>query len=150
VSKIPGMGELAGKGVEAISKMRERLGVEIEPKEPPGKEAGKEPEAGSLLDLFGSEMPKEPEAGSLLDLFGSEMPKATRGQQAGAAGDGGAKARESELTGTGGDRGGKSITMNLDITNYFNVEGEFDVDRIADQLIGKINDRLRDAAIALG
>jgi TP901 family phage tail tape measure protein len=50
--------------------------------------------------------------------------------------------------GTGG--GGKTITMTLNIQNHFNVSGGTDVESIADKIVGKINDRLRDGMVALG
>lgn len=54
------------------------------------------------------------------------------------------------LTGVGGV--GKSITMNLDIKNYFSVADKAagEIERIADMVVGKINDRLKDAVITLG
>ena len=49
-----------------------------------------------------------------------------------------------------GSGGGKAITMNLEIKNYFNnVSSQLDVRRVADQVASVINDRLRDAAIDL-
>lgn len=54
--------------------------------------------------------------------------------------------------GIGGSGGGKSITMNLEIKNYFNMAAgnwKESADEIADVVVGKINDRMRDAAIAL-
>lgn len=54
------------------------------------------------------------------------------------------------LTGLSG--AGKSITMNLDITNYFQMADKAanEIERIADLVVGKINDRLKDAVITLG
>lgn len=54
---------------------------------------------------------------------------------------------------SGDGKGAKIITMNLDIVNNFmlkhgNWKGE--VDAFAEEIVGKINDRLRDGAIALG
>lgn len=52
-------------------------------------------------------------------------------------------------TGTGG---GRSITMNLDITNNFNLSpGNWrdKIEDIADEVVGKLNDQLRDSVIAL-
>lgn len=45
----------------------------------------------------------------------------------------------------------KSITMNLEIKNYFNISDQWrdQVDKIADAVTGKINDKMRDAAISL-
>ena len=46
---------------------------------------------------------------------------------------------------------GKSITMTLDIKNVFNISGskmKESIEDIADEIVGKINDRMRDAAIA--
>lgn len=56
------------------------------------------------------------------------------------------------ISGTGGSNGGKSITMNLDIKNYFSIADKAvgEIERIADLVVGKINDRLRDAVITLG
>lgn len=54
------------------------------------------------------------------------------------------------VTGTGG--GGKSLVMNLEITNNFHMAAgnwKGQVEDIANELVGKINDRLRDGAIAL-
>ena len=47
---------------------------------------------------------------------------------------------------------GKSITMNLDIKNYFNMQAgnwKDSADEIVDVIVGKINDRMRDAVIAI-
>lgn len=55
-------------------------------------------------------------------------------------------------TGTTGTGAGKSITMNLDVKNYFTMSpGNWrdKLDDIADQVVGKINDRMRDSVIAL-
>ena len=52
----------------------------------------------------------------------------------------------------GTSSGGKVINMTLNITNHFNVVGDRirnNIEDIADQVIGRINDRLRDAVIAL-
>jgi TP901 family phage tail tape measure protein len=51
-----------------------------------------------------------------------------------------------------GSGGGKTITMTLDIKNYFNMAAgnwKESADEIANVVVGKINDRMRDAAIAL-
>ncbi|WP_166964603.1 phage tail tape measure protein [Yeosuana marina] len=50
-----------------------------------------------------------------------------------------------------GKEAGKTVTMNLDIKNYFNIDGNWrnDIDKIADAVTGKINDRLRDSLISL-
>lgn len=55
------------------------------------------------------------------------------------------------LSGVGGGTG-KTITMNLDIKNYFSVADKAanEIERIADLVVGKINDRLKDAVITLG
>jgi TP901 family phage tail tape measure protein len=60
-----------------------------------------------------------------------------------------------DTTGTASASGsgvGKSITMNLDIKNYFNMapgNWKDKIEDIADQVVGKINDRMRDATIVL-
>lgn len=53
---------------------------------------------------------------------------------------------------SGDGKGAKILTMNLDIINNFNLSpGNWKgkVDELADEIVGKINDRLRDGAIAL-
>ena len=53
---------------------------------------------------------------------------------------------------SGGEGAGKSITMNLDIKNYFNMQAgnwKDSADEIVDVIVGKINDRMRDAVIAI-
>lgn len=63
---------------------------------------------------------------------------------------GGGSGGSKELNGIGKEAG-KTITMNLDIKNYFNIDGQWrnDIDKIADAVTGKINDRLRDGLISL-
>lgn len=52
---------------------------------------------------------------------------------------------------SGNGSSGKTVTMNLSITNIFNANGDGDfernIDRYIDKITGKLNDRLRDAAI---
>lgn len=50
----------------------------------------------------------------------------------------------------GGSNGIKSITMTLDIKNYFNVTKGTDTRQLADQIVSHVNDRLRDSVINLG
>lgn len=53
---------------------------------------------------------------------------------------------------TGGRTAGKSITMTLNIKNEFNMgvsKLKENIDDIADEIVGKINDKMRDAVIAL-
>ena len=57
-----------------------------------------------------------------------------------------------ETNGVSGAGSGKTITMTLDIKNYFNMAAgnwKESADEIANVVVGKINDRMRDAAIAL-
>lgn len=52
----------------------------------------------------------------------------------------------------GGGGSGKTITMHLDIKNYFNMQAgnwREKANEIAEVVVGKINDRMRDATIAL-
>jgi hypothetical protein len=63
-----------------------------------------------------------------------------------------AKPTGGETNGISGSGNGKSITMTLDIKNYFNMAAgnwKESADEMADVIVGKINDRMRDAAIAL-
>lgn len=46
--------------------------------------------------------------------------------------------------------GSKSIVMNLDIKNYFNTDAKTNVRKLAEQIVGHVNDRMRDAVISLG
>ena len=55
------------------------------------------------------------------------------------------------VSGSGG--GSKILTMNLEVINNFNLapgNWKNDIDKIADDIVGRINDRLRDGAISLG
>lgn len=57
-----------------------------------------------------------------------------------------------DANGINGSGSGKTITMHLDIKNYFNMQAgnwREKADEIADVVVGKINDRMRDATIAL-
>ncbi|MDP1708853.1 MAG: phage tail tape measure protein, partial [Gammaproteobacteria bacterium] len=80
------------------------------------------------------------------DPMGVEGLKDPLSDVSGGNGDKGAK---DSLTGSGSG-GGKSITMTLDIKNYFNVASGVDVQALADQIVRKVNDRLRDAVVAVG
>jgi TP901 family phage tail tape measure protein len=65
---------------------------------------------------------------------------------------GGENLGNANANGGTGAGGGKSITMHLDIKNNFNLSpGNWrdKVEDIADQVVGKINDRMRDSVIAL-
>ncbi len=55
-------------------------------------------------------------------------------------------------TDSSGGGSGKNITMNLNIINHFNIAKNVreSIDNIADQVVGKINDRLRDELIIAG
>lgn len=57
---------------------------------------------------------------------------------------------EGTTTGSGDNAVGKSIIMTLNITNHFGVSGELDIRKVADKVVGLINDRLRDNVISLG
>ncbi|MFV8370868.1 phage tail tape measure protein [Flavobacterium sp. LB2P74] len=57
---------------------------------------------------------------------------------------------EGTTTGSGDNAVGKSITMTLNITNHFGVSGELDIRKVADKVVGLINDRLRDNVISMG
>ena len=57
---------------------------------------------------------------------------------------------EGTTTGSGDNAVGKSIVMTLNITNHFGVSGELDIRKVADKVVGLINDRLRDNVISMG
>ncbi|WP_228235936.1 phage tail tape measure protein [Allomuricauda sp. M10] len=67
-------------------------------------------------------------------------------------GNGGADPSNEQPVVSGDGKGAKILTMNLDIVNNFNLSpGNWKgkVDELADEIVGRINDRLRDGAIAL-
>lgn len=67
-------------------------------------------------------------------------------------GSGGADPSNEQPVVSGDGKGAKILTMNLDIVNNFNLSpGNWKgkVDELADEIVGRINDRLRDGAIAL-
>ena len=70
-----------------------------------------------------------------LDLKGLNSPKAAPGA--------------GTTTGDGKNAVGKSISMVLNITNNFSISNRLDPRKIADEVTGLINDRLRDSVIAL-
>lgn len=75
--------------------------------------------------------------------FGNKLGLTTTGGNSGGSG-------ATNLSGAG-KASGNTITMNLEIKNYFNIANNWrdEVDKIADSVTGKINDRLRDAVISL-
>jgi len=55
-----------------------------------------------------------------------------------------------EINGASGGGGGKSITMQLTIHNHFEkISNGLDIRKVADEVAGLINDRLRDAAVSI-
>ena len=65
-------------------------------------------------------------------------------------GDDGSGGTGGSLSGSGGGVGGvKSITQKIDIKNYFTVSEGSNVEAIAERVVRVINDRLRDATVAL-
>ena len=65
-----------------------------------------------------------------------------------ATGTTGKSNSETSISGNGG--GVKNINMKIEIKNYFNVaKGYGNIENIANQVVGKINDRLRDGVVAM-
>jgi TP901 family phage tail tape measure protein len=62
----------------------------------------------------------------------------------------GAKKGNGTTTGDGSNAIGKSITMTLNITNHFGVSSSLDIRKVADEVVGLVNDRLRDGMISIG
>lgn len=60
------------------------------------------------------------------------------------------KSKKAGLNVGEGAGGIKSIVMNLDIKNYFNTDAKTNVRKLADEIVGHVNDRMRDAVINLG
>jgi hypothetical protein len=133
ISNIPGMEDLAGKGVAAIEKIRKNLipenaqqQIEQKAKERKRKEESSGKESKGLMDFLFTK---------------PELDNTTNDNTT----------SENTLSGNGGGSGsGRSISMTLDIKNYYNVASEYDPERIANDIVGRINDRLRDSLIALG
>ena len=130
LSEVPGVGNLAEKGAKAIQELRGSLFDETNTarilrdnpaKRDSKKEAGLMPGLDFDVDDFMS--------------GNSNVPTPEGGNT---------------ITGTGGTGSGKSITMNLDIVNNFIVDSQTNIENLAEQIIGKINDKLRDATVALG
>lgn len=63
---------------------------------------------------------------------------------------GGGKKQGDGINVGSGSGGIKSIAMTLNIDNYFNVSKGVDTRKIADEIIGHVNDKMRDAVINLG
>jgi TP901 family phage tail tape measure protein len=96
----------------------------------------------SLNDLLGNDVSKDGLKGGLgLNL----------GNISGAdTGSGKGKGSQLNISGSGNGSGGnKTITQNLEVNNYFNVSSHLNLQDIADQVVGLINDRLRDGVIAI-
>ncbi|MDR0873361.1 MAG: phage tail tape measure protein [Prevotellaceae bacterium] len=135
LSKIPGLGGLASKGVDVIANMRKNLGL-------------KDPESSDE----DSDNPKEgePEGSITVDKIIPKKEEKTERPKKDGKTDNNSKTDEGKnlnLTGgSGGSGGGKSITMNLtmNITNH----GMNDPDKFTEQVVRKINDKLNDAMAA--
>lgn len=54
------------------------------------------------------------------------------------------------LSGSGGTSGVKNITQNIEMKNYFNVDGNTNVESIAERVISAINNKMRDSIIIAG
>lgn len=121
LSHIPGLGKLADGGKNMIAQLRSNLNLD----ENDEKETSDKKIADSGTTNFTNTLD-----GVVVDANGNKT--------------------NSGLNGIGKDAG-KTVTMNLDIKNYFNIDGNWrnDIDKIADAVTGKINDRMRDSLISL-
>ena len=137
VAKIPGMGDLAQGGADKIAKLRESLTGSVQVDINKGKMAGSTNKREERKKNRGT----APNSAALDEVLGTAPVTGNAENTANAA---------SGISGTGSGGAGKSITMTLDIKNYFNVDSTFNLDDIAEQIVGKINDKLRDATVALG
>ena len=137
VAKIPGMGDLAQGGADKIAKLRESLTGSVQVDINKGKMAGFKNESEERKKNSGTAS----NSAALDEVLGTAPVTGNAETTANAA---------SGISGTGSGGAGKSITMTLDIKNYFNVDSTFNLDDIAEQIVGKINDKLRDATVALG
>ncbi|SHH75149.1 phage tail tape measure protein [Flavobacterium johnsoniae] len=129
LSKIPGLGNLAGSGakwIEDFRKSNQLIGAGE--KDKPAEKKEKDSTVNDYLK-------KKP------DVLGAIAPDDKK-KKKGKEGDG--------LNVGSGSNGIKSIVMNLTVNNAFSVGKGENIRNIADQITGHINDRLRDAVINLG
>ncbi|MDQ8012042.1 MAG: phage tail tape measure protein [Flavobacterium nitrogenifigens] len=129
LSKIPGLGNLAGSGakwIEDFRKSNQLIGAGE--KDKPAEKKEKDSTVNDYLK-------KKP------DVLGAIAPDDKK-KKKGKDGDG--------LNVGSGSNGIKSIVMNLTVNNAFSVGKGENIRNIADQITGHINDRLRDAVINLG
>ena len=125
LSNIPGLGHLAAKGAGFIAEMRHKLELDTNDK----KKEQEEKEETPSVNAYTTGTP---------EVLGKATTK-------------GKNKREGNGLNVGSGSGGiKSITMTLDIKNYFNVGQGTDMRKVADQIVGQVNDRMRDAVINLG
>jgi hypothetical protein len=130
LSKIPGLGNLAGTGakwIEDFRKQNDLIGS--------GEKTSNPAEKKEQKTSVNSYLKKKP------DVLGAIAPDEKKGKK-GKDGDG--------LNVGSGSNGIKSIVMNLTVNNAFSVGKGENIRNIADQITGHINDRLRDAVINLG
>lgn len=126
LAKIPGLGGLASKGVDAIAGMRKKLELE-EPKKKEKKKEKEEPGVNAFLT----------KDANLLSYNDPEE----KGKKGGKQGDG--------LNVGSGAGGVKTITMTLNVENHFSVDKNTNVRNIADEIVGMVNDRLRDSLVTI-
>ncbi|WP_417366896.1 phage tail tape measure protein [Flavobacterium beibuense] len=113
--------ELTKKGNEEFSKAFNSVKL---------KKDNKEQEAQPSIQAYAQGTP---------DVLGKPKPAATGGKKEGGG-----------LNVGSGSGGIKSITMNLNIKNTFNVTKGTDTRSLADAIVGQVNDRMRDAVVNLG
>ncbi|GLB51704.1 hypothetical protein NBRC110019_07430 [Neptunitalea chrysea] len=135
LSKIPGLGKLAGTGEAYIQKLREGLSLTEERKPETAKDSG---------ELFTDEnLDKKPSINNALAPTANNT--LTGGTTNGATSGSGLA-----ISGGGGSGGGRTLNMTLNVTNNFSVNDKLKVREIAEQITGMINDRLRDGLVQLG
>lgn len=126
LAKIPGLGGLASKGADAIAGIRKKLELE----EPKKKEKKEKEDLG--VNAF---LTKD------ANLLSYDDPE-EKGKKSGKKGDG--------LNVGSGAGGVKTITMTLNVENHFSVDKNTNVRNIADEIVGMVNDRLRDSLVTIG
>lgn len=86
-------------------------------------------------------------AGAMPSVYESLLtPTGAAGQPAKGVGTASSGQGGMSIAGSGGS--GRNITMNLDITNNFSVDGNTNIETLANKIFARVNDKLKDALIS--
>lgn len=132
ISKIPGVGKIADSALAGIDELSAKMFGNT-----------KQLEIKAQLKTFKEEQSERKKNRTTSNPYGvqTDVPAdfATSTQNSGNSSSNSSSGSTS-----------KAITMNLDIKNYFNVDSATNIEDLAEKIIGKVNDRLRDAVVQFG